>query len=57
MTRNDLASVASLRRRAGLTQAELAERAGLRVETFRPQEGTHAVTAAMKAAMLQALPF
>ena len=33
------------------------QRAGLRVETFRPQEGTHAVTAAMKAAMLQALPF
>ena len=32
-------------------------RAGLHVETFRPQEGTHAVTATMKAAMLQALPF
>ena len=32
-------------------------RAGLQVDTFRPQEGTHAVTEAMKAAMLQALPF
>jgi poly(3-hydroxybutyrate) depolymerase len=33
------------------------QRAGLHVETFRPQEGTHAVTAAMKAAMLEVLPF
>jgi poly(3-hydroxybutyrate) depolymerase len=32
-------------------------RAGLQVDTFRPQEGTHAVTEAMKEAMLHALPF
>jgi poly(3-hydroxybutyrate) depolymerase len=32
-------------------------RAGLYVDIFRPQEGTHAVTAAMKEAMFQALPF
>jgi poly(3-hydroxybutyrate) depolymerase len=31
--------------------------AGLLVDTFRPHAGTHAVTDAMKAAVLQALPF
>jgi poly(3-hydroxybutyrate) depolymerase len=31
-------------------------KAGLPVETFRPNEGTHAVTEAMKAVVLQALP-
>jgi hypothetical protein len=30
--------------------------AGLDVESFRPNAGTHAVTDAMKAAVLQALP-